>query len=308
MRLKKATAWILGFAMVGGILSSCHMNTVQGQQEENADMFNRSFVCPSKQQTLHAILGAAKNMPPSVQSTIKILDVKFDDKQGLDMCEVTLEINGQKQAVFMTPDGHWIIVGGVINATTGENILAQINNKLQQQEMEKQAKSLAKMDLNKYVAYVYYNGKSYYNTNAVPQNAPYIYFITDPKCPFCHETEKPLMDWANKHHVAIRVIVLPLPIHPGSFRTSVGLYCNKKGLNSLHEAYNSSSFLSQCSAGKQYEKMIRKEVMPKIQGTPTFIGMNGKVIPGAIMNEKEFNMLISNNTNSNKESNKETTK
>ena len=70
MRLKKATAWILGFAMVGGILSSCHMNTVQGQQEENADMFNRSFVCPSKQQTLHAILGAAKNMPPSVQSTV----------------------------------------------------------------------------------------------------------------------------------------------------------------------------------------------------------------------------------------------
>ena len=295
MKLKRVVPWILGCIAIGGVLSSCNMNTPPGQHEESANMFgSKSFVCPSKEKTLHDILGAAKNLPPNVQSTIKVLDVKFNDKQGLDMCQVTIEINGQKQVVFMTPDGNWVIVGGVINTKTGQNILAQINKKLQQEQMAKQAKSLTKMDLNKYVAYIYYNGKSYYNTSDVPQNAPYIYFITDPKCPFCHETEKPLMDWANKNHVAVRVMVLPLPIHPGSFRTSVGLYCNKKGLNSLHKAYNSSSFLSQCPAGRQYENMVRKDILPKIEGTPTFIGMNGQVIPGAILNEKEFNMLISN--------------
>ncbi len=243
-----------------------------------------STVCPSQSELTKKFSLLISKLP-----NFRIISIKpFAPHSHL--CQVVAEVSGQKNAFLITPDAKWVFTNA-IDSATGKDVLALQNAQYEQALLKKREQNLLKMNLDKYVAFTYYNGKSYYSNP--PKYDHYIYFITDPKCPFCHDTEKLLMDWANKNHVAVKVIVLALPIHPGSFRTSVGLYCNQKGLNALHQAYNSSSsFLSQCPAGKQYEDTIRKEIMPNILGTPTFIGENKKIIPGAVANEDQFNTLL----------------
>ncbi len=199
------------------------------------------------------------------------------------LCEVVVKINGGPPTVIYTdPKGNYFIAGQLLNAITKEN--------LTQKTMEQffKVSKNEESNLNQYVAFSYYKGKSYFGTNPPPADK-YIYLITDPKCPFCHEAEPLIQKWADKNGVEVRVILFPLPIHPGAFQSAVGLWCNKKGWNSLHAAYNAKSPMSQCPAGDTFIKNSMQEAMKLgVQGTPTIIGMDGKMHPGAPSSEKQL--------------------
>lgn len=74
----------------------------------------------------------------------------------------------------------------------------------------------------------------------------------------------------------VRVILFPLPIHPQAFRKSVALVCDKKGWEEYKSGYNSNN---QCEDGKKkIESNLQLAEKYGISGTPTFIGMNGKIM------------------------------
>lgn len=208
-------------------------------------------------------------------------------KQIKGLCEVVLKINGGPANIIYTdPAGKYIIAGQLLNAITKQNLT---------QERVQQFLKVSKNEipsLNQYVAFSYYNGKSYFGTNPPPADK-YIYLITDPKCPFCHEAEPLIQRWADKNNVEVRVILFPLPIHPGAFQSAVGLWCNKKGWNSLHDAYNQAKPLPQCQAGENFINSSMQEAQKLgVEGTPTIIGMDGKMHPGAPSSEEELNKWL----------------
>ncbi len=204
-------------------------------------------------------------------------------KQIKGLCEVVVKINGGLPTVIYTdPKGNYFIAGQLLNAITKENLTEKTMNQFLKVSKNEES------NLNQYVAFSYYNGKSYFGTNPPPADK-YIYLITDPKCPFCHEAEPLIQKWADKNGVEVRVILFPLPIHPGAFQSAVGLWCNKKGWNSLHAAYNAKSPLPQCKDGEVFiNKSMQEAVKLGVQGTPTIIGMDGKIHPGAPSSEKQL--------------------
>ncbi len=205
-------------------------------------------------------------------------------KQIKGLCEVVMKINGGPPNVIYTdPKGNYFIAGQLLNAITKQNLTQE-----KMQQFLKVSKSQIN-SLNNYVAFSYYKGKSYFGTTPPPADK-YIYLITDPKCPFCHEAEPLIQKWADKNGVEVRVILFPLPIHPGAYQTAIGLWCAKKGWNSLHNAYNTKAPLSQCPQGQQFINQSMQEAQKLgVEGTPTIIGMDGKMHPGAPSSEVQLN-------------------
>jgi len=208
-------------------------------------------------------------------------------KQIKGLCEVVIKINGGPPNVIYTdPKGNYFIAGQLLNAITKQNLTEETASQFLKVSKNEES------GLNQYVAFSYYKGKSYFGTNPPPAEK-YIYLITDPKCPFCHEAEPLIQKWADKNGVEVRVILFPLPIHPGAFQSAVGLWCNKKGWNSLHDAYNAKAPLSQCKDGEAFIKNSMQEAMKLgVQGTPTIIGMDGKMHPGAPSSEKQLDQWL----------------
>jgi len=197
------------------------------------------------------------------------------------LCQVEAKVNGMPNVFYISNNGKYFVPGSIIDLTTKQNLT-------QEAQMKMMALNQDKMKtLDQDTAFTYYQGKSYY-TNA-PQSSKYIYMITDPKCPFCHQAEPIIQKWADKNGVAVKVIMDPLPIHPGSKQTAIGLYCAKKGWNSFHDAYNAKKPLAQCKEGQDYIDKTTQDMMKLgIMGTPTFVCPNGHVHVGMPASEAQL--------------------
>jgi len=203
------------------------------------------------------------------------------------LCQVSAKVNGMPNVFYVSKDGKYFVPGNIIELATKKNLT-------QEAQMKMMAMNQNNMKtLEQDVAFTYYNGKSYY-TNA-PQTNKYIYMITDPKCPFCHHAEPIVQKWADKNGVAVKVVMDPLPIHPGSKQTAIGLYCAKKGWNSFYNAYNDKTPLPQCKEGEKYTDKSTQDMMKLgIMGTPTFVCPNGQVHVGMPANEEQLSSWCKN--------------
>lgn len=248
-----------------------------------------SFACPTPQEAVKLLQKTVTN--PKVHIQFKVLKVKPVPQS--DLCELVVKVNIPNvgpastfpQIAYVTNNSKYFIYGTLLNLQNGENITS-----LESMKYRRIGKNRMQM-LKKYTAFSYYKGKSYFNS--IPKAEKYIYFITDPKCPFCHESEPMLQKWADKNDVEIRVVYDPLPIHPNSYQTAVGLYCHKKGWKSLEKAYNTPTYLSQCKEGETFIKESTK-LAPKVgaTGTPTFINQYGEVFIGMPPNTKYMDLWL----------------
>ncbi len=200
-------------------------------------------------------------------------------KEMPGICQVIVK-QGVRPIVFFTnKDASYILVGNLIDTKTGENLTEKLTSNYRALKNQKES------SLSNYVAFTYGNGPKY------------VYFITDPKCPFCHGAEPMIKKWADKNSVQIRVVLFPLPIHPGAFEEAVGIVCHYKnspqGWEALRNAYTAPP-LSQCDSGKAFveDTMNYLENDMHIEGTPILIGMNGKMQIGAPSSEKDLDKLI----------------
>ncbi len=222
-----------------------------------------SAKCPSKDQ----IKASVKDLIPqdfTVESVEQLQNIK-------GLCEVVVKVGAQPLVFYMDGKGEYLLAGNLISLKDKKNITRD----RQQEFMKVSAEQLK--ELEKHVNIRYGDGNKY------------IYFITDPDCPFCKRSNPIVEEWAKKNNVQIRLILFPLPIHPEAFGKAVAIICDKKGFKEYAEGYTSNN---QCEEGKKAVES-NLEFMNKlgVGGTPTFIGMNGKMHSG-LPTEEDLNKLI----------------
>lgn len=285
VKFDKSKLKCYGFSIAGIIALGISVSTLSMAQEKKNVNVNSSSLstttCPPDDIIYKDLNSLGAPMKLKIKNKTLITN---------NICQVVVESNGMMNTIYVTSNNKYMLLGSMLDLKKKINI---------SQEAIQRAMDITQQqasNLDKYVVFTYYQGKSYY-TNP-PAYKQYVYFITDPKCPFCHEAEPMIEKWANKHNIALRVVFNPLPIHPESHRTAIGLYCNKKGMNSLYNAYNSKNFLSQCSQGQKLIKdsnnYLFKEL--KLYATPTFVKPNGSVFLGVPASSKVFNQWFFSNT------------
>jgi thiol:disulfide interchange protein DsbC len=189
------------------------------------------------------------------------------------VCEVVLKVGVQPIIFYTNKDGKYVLAGNLIDLTNKQNL-----TRARQQELMKLNQDLLK-ELQAYTNFTF--GKV--------GSQKYIYLFTDPDCPFCKRSEPIVEKWANEKGVEVRVILFPLPIHPQAFGKSVALICDKKGWEEYKNGYTSNNH---CEEGKKkIENNLRLAEKYGINGTPTFIGMNGKIHVG-LPTEQDLDKLI----------------
>jgi thiol:disulfide interchange protein DsbC len=178
------------------------------------------------------------------------------------LCEVVIKVGAQPLVFYTDKEMKYVMAGNLISLADKKNITRE-----RQQEFMKVSQDLLK-ELEKHKDFAF--GKV--------GSQKYIYLWTDPDCPFCKRSEPIVEKWAIEKGVEVRVILFPLPIHPQAFGKSVALVCDKKGWEEYKSGYNSNN---QCEDGKKkIENNLKLAEKYGINGTPTFIGMNGKTHAG----------------------------
>ena len=236
-------------------------------------------VCPSKENVEETL--KMFNLP----SSIRIVGIS-PSKSLKNFCEVVFKVSPlNAQYFFISSDGNYIIQGQVIDVKNKRLVAPDLS------KYEKLSKDTLD-NLEKHVDFVY-------NKNA----KNFIYFITDPQCPFCHEAEGPLKEWAKKNNVAIKVILYPVQtpngsLHPGSIKKSAELLCdNNSTYDMLEFMYSAPVPKHPCKEGlKKIKQNIKLLQTLGVEGTPTFVGPTGKIETGiansADAMNKEFDNLI----------------
>ncbi len=194
-------------------------------------------------------------------------------KELPSVCEVVLRVGTQPIIFYTSKDGKYVLAGNLIDLANKQNL-----THVRQQEFMRLSQDLLK-ELQNHTDFVF--GKV--------GSQKYIYLWTDPDCPFCKRSEPIVEKWAIDRGVEVRVILFPLPIHPQAFVKSVALVCDKKGWEEYKSGYNSNN---QCEDGKKkIESNLKLAEKYGINGTPTFIGMNGKIHVG-LPTEQDLDKLI----------------
>ncbi len=222
-----------------------------------------SAKCPTKDE----VKAHVKDFIPqdfTVESVSQMQDIK-------GLCEVVIKVGAQPLVFYMDTQGKYVLAGNLISIKDKRNITRE-----RQQEFFKVSAEQLK-ELEKHVNIKLGEGNKY------------IYFITDPDCPFCKRSNPIVEEWAKKNKVEVRVVLFPLPIHPEAFGKSVAMVCDKVGWKEYVQGYTSQN---QCEEGKRAVQ-ANLEFLQKlgINGTPTFIGMNGKMHSG-VPTEEDLNRLI----------------
>jgi Protein-disulfide isomerase len=189
------------------------------------------------------------------------------------LCEVVIKVGVQPIVFYTDKEMKYVLAGNLISLADRKNITRE-----RQQEFMKVGQDLLN-ELEKHKDFAF--GKV--------GSEKYIYMLTDPDCPFCKRSEPIVEKWADEKGVEVRVILFPLPIHPQAFGKSVALVCDKKGWEEYKSGYSSNN---QCEDGKKkIESNLQLAGRYGINGTPTFIGMNG-IIHVGLPTEQDLDKLI----------------
>jgi thiol:disulfide interchange protein DsbC len=189
-----------------------------------------------------------------------------------EICEVVVKVGLKPIVIYTNSEAKNIIVGNLFNVETKENL----TERTAQRHMTVSKDILAKLE--KHVNMTYGKGDKY------------IYYISDPDCPFCKRLSPVLKDWAEKNNVQIKVILYPLPIHPEAKNKSIAMVCDKRGYDDMHTYKNTKNL---CEEGKRaIEANVKLMEEIGVTGTPTLIGMNGKYVVGLPRSLEDLKTLI----------------
>jgi len=198
---------------------------------------------------------------------LKGLPYKIVEKRPFyNLCEVVIELNNQLIPLYMTNE--YIISG---EAFVDKKPITQIHLK----ELQKKIVLERKKVFDKYVVAEY-----------KPKNfkGKWIYFFSDPECPYCNYIKKTVKNLADKYGVGIKLVFLPLPFHPHALKWSKAFICSNMNFNDyLNDKYKSEKLPTDCKAGEKFNNAL-KEMGSFVKATPTFLYINGtevKTVVGA---------------------------
>ncbi len=249
----------LAFAILLGIITlSCT------QEEKREEVQKTQLSCPSE-------LVFGEKIKQIVGPDWKVVEVT--PIEDLNLCAIAVKRGLKTFILYMDPKMNYLISGNVIDMKNQVNLtrsLAEKHNYVTKDTLK---------ELEKLVDLKFNEGKE-----------KYVYFISDPDCPFCRRIEPMLKEWAQKNNVEIRHIFYPLPMHPKAKDKAIDIICTGKGYEYVHKDFEPENL---CEEGKKkVEKNIEFLSKLGVSGTPTLIGMNGKVIVGLPPDESHLNVLI----------------
>ncbi len=220
--------------------------------------------CPSKE-VMKSNLSKLINRDFSIES--------IKPAEGMpEVCEVVVKVGLKPIVVYTNSDGKNIIVGNLFNIETRENL----TERTVQKHMTVSKEILNRLE--KHVNMTYGEGEKF------------IYYISDPDCPFCRRLSPALKDWAKQNRVKIKVILYPLPIHPEAKKKSIAMVCDRRGYDDMHTYRNTKN---QCEEGKKaIEANVKLMEEIGVTGTPTLIGMNGRYLVGLPRSMDDLKALI----------------
>ncbi len=194
-----------------------------------------------------------------------VLKVKKSPIPGI--CEVGLMVNGRKSILYIDSKSKYFLIGHVIDIKSGFDLTQQAMvdlNRLNPEEMRK-LDSLTVFSIG-------HSGKT-------------LYFVTDPKCPYCKEGEKTLKKLAAEGKVTVKFLFFPLSIHPGAEQSCISIICDHKNFKGLETEYTSKN---QCREGiKRVKASMSFLTHMGIDSTPVYIFPDGRYHPG-LLSEKRL--------------------
>jgi len=177
------------------------------------------------------------------------------------LCEVVINVEGELLPLYAQKDKELLIAGDMFHNKT--HVTRDTLDNLQAGVFRK-----AISDINDVVAFFY----------KPKEISSFVYLFTDPDCAYCDQAKEPLKKWADENKVEVRVILFPLPMHPGAKAKAVAAVCSKM----TYEAYLGNKYATDgCSAGE--EKISKALILGQglgVAGTPTFVGPTGKTAVG----------------------------
>jgi thiol:disulfide interchange protein DsbC len=189
----------------------------------------------------------------------EVVELKALPEAG--MCQVVFSLQGQKGVAYVPQSRLYVMAGELFMNKTAmaEKVIADIDYR----NTRKYEKDLADIVSATYK----------------PKNPrTYLYMFTDPDCPYCQRAKEPLKQFADENGVEIRVVFMPLPMHPDAKNKSIAAVCNKKDFTAyLNNDYSGTA----CPEGEaKITKAIEIARKLGVNGTPTFIGPSGKRVGG----------------------------
>ena len=220
--------------------------------------------CPSKEEL-------KEKLRDLLQGSWKIEAVK--EIEDAELCAVVVKSGIRSVVLYVDEDVRYLFTGNLFDLKTKKNLTAELSKKYSKvsPEVLKKLEKLTDLKFN-------------------PGKEKYVYFISDPDCPFCRRLEPILKEWAKKNNVEIRHIFYPLPMHPKAKEKAIDIICSDKGYEYVHKDFEPKNL---CEEGKKkIEENIKYLSKIGVTGTPTLIGMNGQVHVGLPRSEEELNKLI----------------
>jgi len=224
----------------------------------------QSSSCPGKEETKQAL-------SKLINREFKVEEVRpMAAVEGL--CEVVLKVGLNPVVLYTDRKAKTFILGNAVDVETKEDLTRKVANQYATVSQD------TLKELQKHVNMTYGKGEKY------------VYYITDPDCPFCRRFSPMLKEWADKSNVQIRVILYPLPIHPQAKPKAVAMVCDGKGYEDIHAELSTKN---QCEEGKEaIEGNLKFLEEVGVSGTPTVIGMNGRYVVGLPRSPEELEELI----------------
>ncbi|MEO0279047.1 MAG: DsbC family protein [candidate division WOR-3 bacterium] len=222
--------------------------------------------CPSTSKIRENLRPVLKDYSLEVVSVVPVKEIE-------GICEVFVKIEGESRIFYIDKSARFLLTGTLIDLVEGVNLTRE-----RMYQLDVVTSDYLK-ELSKLVSFEYKKGPKY------------IYFITDPDCPVCRKAEEPLLKWADRRNVTIKVVLLPIKeLHPEAYGKSVSLICENRG---FQDYINKNFGNSDCKAGREkVDSAISLAKRIGVSGTPTFIGMNGKKIVGLPSNIEELDNLL----------------
>jgi len=215
---------------------------------------------------------AVPEEPQIVRSLLKqeTLTVKEKRNLGSGIVEYVLENKAKAYSpkkyvvVYATEDGKYVMMGALIDGSTGENL-----TKIRYRELTRV--DVGSLPLEDALKFTYGKG------------GRKLIMFSDPDCPFCRRAHT----WLRGQNVELYVFMYPLPIHPEAYNKSVTILCSSDRKGEYDKALSGEKIeIKKCKEG---ETLLKKHMLTGqlvgVEGTPLFITEEGYRIEGANLKE-----------------------
>lgn len=171
------------------------------------------------------------------------------------------EVYASGRLFYTDEDVNYFFLGNIVEAKTMSNITAQRLQKLSAIKFES-------LPLDFAIKTVRGNGKRK------------VAVFSDPDCPYCKRLEK---DLANVTDVTIYTFLYPIPsLHPDAARKSKAIWCAPNRQKAWDDYMLRGVLAADKSCDSPIDEIQAVGQKYKMNGTPTLVFADGRVVPGAI--------------------------